>query len=507
MPLSSAGVAPGSRPMKGAVFVRRTVWVSAGLALVVLAACTAVMLPLRHDLTVATPALVLVLPVLVAVVLGGFVPGAALAVCGFLVYDWCFLRPYSTLEVSSPQDWTAIVVYLVVALVVARILAARQLAGSLADSREDAVRRLFVVSEHLIAEQSLDKLLEVVTTTVHETFATRWVALLLPHGDTLEVASTAGDLTDAERAEVVAVTGTPQALALMGDRGDVSRIALTTLQRPVGQLVVAGARLTPFDRRVLGAFANQAALAIERNQLQALALRNELLEEVDRWRSALVGAVSHDLRTPLSAIKAAVGTLRDPAAVLSEADHEELLAMVEHESDHLTRLVSNLLDMVRIESGALRLHSEPHPVSELVTAGLAAARSALEDHVVRVDLDGDLPLVEVDVVLIAQVLANLLANAAQHAPEHSTIAVSAADEGAQVAISVRDEGPGVPEADREAIFHMVGRTAGSGRAGLGLAISTAFVEAHGARLTVADAPGGGAVFTFRVPVALLEAAS
>jgi two-component system, OmpR family, sensor histidine kinase KdpD len=483
--------------------VRRTVGGSA-VALVALAACTAAMLPLRAHLTGATPALVLVLPVLVAVSLAGFLSGAGIAGCGFLVYDWFFVRPYSTLEVSKPQDLTALAVYLVVALVLARIIAARQTASAIAVSREDLIGRLLVVSEYLIAEQSLDRLLSVVADTVHQTFTTRWVVVLLPRDGALEITSTAGSLTDAERAAVVVEEGVPQSLALMGDQGDVSRVALTTLQRPVGMLVVAGAILTPFERRVLGAFANQAALAIERKQLQELAVRSELLEQVDQWRSALVGAVSHDLRTPLAAIKAAVGTLRDPRVTLSSGDTEELLAMVERESDQLSRLVANLLDMARIESGALRLHSEPRTVRELVDAGVTAAHPMLDEHVVRLEVSDDLPLVDVDTVLLAQVLANLLANAAQHAPEGSTITVAARDVGAEVVLSVSDQGSGVPESERERIFHMVDRTAGSGRAGLGLAISTAFVGAHGGRLVVTDAPGGGAEFSFRVPVADLE---
>lgn len=483
--------------------MRRTVWGSA-LALGALAACTAAMLPFREHITVASPALVLVLPVLVAVSIGGFVPAAGIAACGFLAYDWFFVRPYSTLEVSRPQDLTALAVYLVVALVVARILAARQIASAIAASREDLISRLLAVSEHLIAEQSLGRLLNLVATTVHETFTTRWVAVLLPNDSALEIVSTAGILTDDERSAAITDAGMPQTLTLTGDRGDVSRLALTTLQRPVGMLVVAGARLSAFDRRVLGAFANQAALAIERNQLQELALRSELLEQVDRQRSALIGAVSHDLRTPLSAIKAAVGTLRAPGVALSGADNEELLAMVEHEADHLTRLVGNLLDMARIESGALRIHSEPYAVRDLVEAGVAAARSSLEDHDVVLDLDDDLPFVDVDVVLLAQVLANLLTNAAQHAPERSIITIGAHEADGDVVVSVTDHGPGIPVSERERIFHLADRTAGSGRAGLGLAIATAFVEAHGARLVVADARGGGAEFSFRVPVAAPE---
>jgi len=277
------------------------------------------------------------------------------------------------------------------------------------------------------------------------------------------------------------------------------------MQRPVGQLVVAGAPIDAFGRQLLGVLANQAALAIERSQLRAQALRSELLEEVDRWRSALVGAVSHDLRTPLASITAAVTTLRDPGVALSDADRDALMETIELESDRLARLVANLLDVGRIEAGTLTLRREPHTVTEVVDAARAAAGSALRAHRLVVEVDDDLPLVSVDLVLIAQVVANLLANAAQHSPEGTRITVGAREEGDAVAVFVADEGSGVRTEDREQIFHMLDRNAGSGRAGLGLAISTAFVEAHGQHLWVDDAPRGGARFTFRVPLADLHA--
>jgi two-component system sensor histidine kinase KdpD len=199
-----------------------------------------------------------------------------------------------------------------------------------------------------------------------------------------------------------------------------------------------------------------------------------------------------------------VSTLRSDDVVLSDADHRELLETIEDQSDHLARLVANLLDMARLESGTLTLRRGPHPLDELVEAALLAAGSALAHHVVRVDVPEDLPLVDLDLVLIAQVVANLLSNAAQHSPEGSTITLAARTSKDDVEIRVSDEGTGVPDEDKERIFHMLDRNAGSGRAGLGLAISTAFVGAHGRQLRVADTAGGGATFSFQVPAADLS---
>ena len=484
--------------------MRRTMW-GAATALVALAACTAVLLAFRPQLSVATSALVLVVPVVLGVTVGGFGVGAGAAILGFLAYDWFFIPPYGTLSVTSAQDWVALGVYLAVVLVVSRLVAVQQDARRVASDREDAVRRLFVVSEQMIGERSLDELLTLVVTTVHATFPTTWVAVLLPDGAQLTIAATAGRaLTDDDRDEALGLSGATQSLTLVGSRTPVSRVALTARQRPVGQLVVAGATLDRFELQLLGTFANQAALAIERHQLRATALRAELLEEVDRWRSALVGAVSHDLRTPLASIKAAVSTLRGEVAPIAVEDRHVLLETIEDQCDRLTGLVANLLDMARLEAGTLTLRSEPQAVGDVVDAAVAVAGHALRGHTVDVRVGDDLPLVEADVVLISQVLANLLTNAAQHSADGTVITVAAREVGREVALTVSDQGPGVPEQDRERIFHMLDRNAGSGRAGLGLAISTAFVEAHGGRISVADADGGGASFTFRLPAAVLD---
>lgn len=486
--------------------MRRWGWWESAAALGTLAGCTAILLPLRSHLSPATDALVLVVPVLVGVAAGGFWVGAAAAVGGFLVYDWFFLPPYQTLSVGRAGDWVALGVYLLVVLVVARLVAVQQRARALAAAREEVTNRLLAITEQLISEQPRDELLSRIATAVRATFDLRWVGVLLPGESGLQLVSSVGELSDDERRSVLSATGVPQPLALSGGQA-LRRVALTALQRPVGQLVVAGEPLDAFSRRALGAFANQAALAIERSQLRERAMRTELLEDADRWRSALLGAVSHDLRTPLSAIKAAIGTLREAPQRITPQQRETLLATIESECDHLTRLVTNVLDMARIDAGQLQLHDEPHRVADVVDEGLAGARWATAAHRVLVKLDERLPLVEVDLVLVSSVLANLVTNAAQHSPEGSTITVAAHLEGLRVVVEVLDEGPGVPVAQREQIFHLLDRRAGSGRAGLGLAIAAAFVSAHGGRISVGDAPGGGASFRFTMPVSVLEEAT
>lgn len=486
----------------------------AAVAIVGTGALTAVMFLLRPHLAVATTALVLVIPVVLAVVVGGVLAGVLAVVLGFLAYDFVFIPPYGTLNVGAAQNWAALAVYVVVMLVVTRVVDRLQSARLQIAAQAAATRRLFELSDLLIAAKPLPALLESVVETVRATFGYTSVVLLLAEhepGSTLRAAAIAGEpLSAVDLAVATPSGGAVSSLVSTSTsaRGDATAHALVTVPlvatgRPVGALVVRGAALDATGRALLHVYANQAALAVERARLNEQALRTELLEQADRWRSALIGAVSHDLRTPLASVKAAVSDLRRADVPLSAADRDELLGLVEGQTDRLGRLVTNLLDMTRIHSGALVARRSPVAVEELLAEALEAlAGTGIAQRLAR-DLEPGLPLVDVDHALIAQALANLLENALLHTPEGGRITVTAQRAGAAVRVGVSDEGPGVPAAEREKIFLMFSRISGAGRAGLGLAIVRAFVEAHGETVAVGDAPGGGAVFSFTVPVAQL----
>ncbi len=282
-------------------------------------------------------------------------------------------------------------------------------------------------------------------------------------------------------------------------------MALTASGRPVGMLAMRGRPASEADRALLRTFANHAALALERAQLQDQAVRSELLVEVDRLRHALVGAVSHDLRTPLATMKVASSTLLHPTYPLSDADAYELHGLIDVETDRLTRLVTSLLDMTRIDAGVLEVRRGPTSVLHLAHEAVAALRSTLGDRPVVVAVPDDLPAVDIDHVLIAQVVANLLDNAHRYAPPESLITVAGEIRGDRIALSVTDSGPGVPPAERDSVFDTYVRFDTGGRAGLGLTIAKTFVEAHGEHIWVEDAPDGGARFVFTVPSASTQA--
>jgi len=474
-------------------------------ALVVMAILATAMLPFRSHLSSATTALVLILPVVIGVVVGGFKAGVFGVVAGFLVYDLLFIPPYYTLSVGVGEDWVALGVYVAVMLLVASVVARLETARAEARQHERAIRRLFELTDLLIEDRPLPEVLELIVSTVFEAFALRSVALVLPVEARLEVVASAGaPLSDAELHGVVPAPGMPASLggstALQPDRAHT--VALSAIGRPIGLLHMWGGELTPYDQELLHTFANHMALALERAQLREQAMRTELLEEVDRLQRALVGAVSHDLRTPLATIKASASTLRNAQADVTLPDRELLLELIDNQTDRLDRLVTNLLDLSRVQAGALELRNLPISVGDLVADALRGISHAEDAAPVTLAIGDDLPLVDVDHLLIGQVLANLLDNAARYAPPHTSVTVSAClrDDGL-VQLAVTDKGPGVPRAERTNVFRMFNRSGTSGGTGVGLSIAKAFVEAHDQRIWVEDVPGGGARFCFTLPTA------
>ncbi len=267
-------------------------------------------------------------------------------------------------------------------------------------------------------------------------------------------------------------------------------------------LVLQDVQLVEHERSLLGTFANQAALAVDRAQLSEQALRARLLEEIDRWRRALMGAASHDLRTPLASIKTAVSSMRQVDAQLSPQDRAELLELIELQSDRLARLVTNLLDMTRLEAGALELRPTTVSFGDLVDEALGLLGGIVTPGRVTVDAPTDLPLLHLDHVLMSQVLANVLENAERISPRDSVVRVSARrsrGKAAQVEIAVSDDGPGIAREHRESVFEMFSQNGGGGRAGLGLAIAKAFVEAHGGLIWIDPDVAHGARIVFTVP--------
>jgi two-component system sensor histidine kinase KdpD len=287
-------------------------------------------------------------------------------------------------------------------------------------------------------------------------------------------------------------------------RGEVLVHALTAAGRPVGLLALSAESAAGPEREPLSLFANQIALAVERAQLREQVLQTRLTEEMARLAKTLVAAVSHDLRAPLARIKASSSTLADNEIELDQQTRQSLAGLIDKQADRLADLVQNLLDMSRIQAGVLQPRRAATSLPELVDRVLGDLGPALHRHPVRLDLPDTLPPVDADVTLISRVLTNLLENAIRHAPKGTSITVGAAPRPPDaVAVFVADQGPGVDPEQRDEIFGLLARRTGDAGAGLGLSIAKTFVEAHGQRIWVDDAPDGGARFWFTLPTAQL----
>ncbi|MCA9983699.1 MAG: GAF domain-containing protein, partial [Anaerolineales bacterium] len=288
-------------------------------------------------------------------------------------------------------------------------------------------------------------------------------------------------------------------------------LPLQTSGETIGVLAVAlpadyYPRLTAEQRRFLASFANQVALALENAQLAEQARRTRLLEETEKLQTTLLNSISHDLRTPLATITGALSSLLDDEALLSAAARRELALTAFDEALRLNRLVGNLLDMTRLESGAMKVVCQPYDVQELVGATLAQMRNRLQGYTVQRQIPFDLPPVNIDLTLMVQALLNLIDNVVKYAPPDEPIEIEATLAGSEVVLAVKDRGPGLPEADLPHIFNKFFRLDGSssGGTGLGLSIARGIVEAHGGQIQAENRPDGGAVFSFTMPVAQVD---
>src|SRR5215468_5289504 len=380
-------------------------------ALATMAVLTVAMLPLRGSLSIATMALILIVPVVTGVAVGGFRAGVLSAIAGFLVYDFFFIPPYQTLSVGAPQYWAALGVYVVVMLQVAMVVAGMNSARAKERRLGTELRELFAVSGLLLEDKPVEDLLPAIVTTLAEVFRAEQVALLLPRAGRLEVAAAAGEPLSAEQLrQIVPPPGTVGTVAgaggPAGPPGDLLLLALTAAGRPVGLLVLSGPAVSRSEREPLLLFANQIALAVERAQLREQALATRLTEEMAQLARTLVAAVAHDLRAPLASVKASSSTLADPGLELTAEARQGLARLIDVQADRLAGLVTNLLDMSRIQAGVLEPRRTVASLAELISTVVGDLAPGPRGYAVRVELSDDLPPIDVDLMLISRVVTN-----------------------------------------------------------------------------------------------------
>jgi two-component system sensor histidine kinase KdpD len=444
----------------------------------------------------------------------GLLPSLFAGVIASLCYNFFFLPPIYTFTLGDPTSVAAFIIFIVMAVLVSNVAARVRTQALAAIERARTTEALYAFSRKLAGVGTLDDVLWATAYQAALMLKVR-VVLLLPDNGSIAVRAGYPPEDTLDDADLAAARWAWEHNRSAGRGSDTLPgakrlfLPMRTGRGAIGIVGIdsdkPGPLLTPDQRRQLDALIDQGALAIERVLLVEDVDRAKRSMEADRLRSALLTSISHDLKTPLAAILGAAGTMRQLAGALDDAAKAELLTTIIDESERLNRFIANLLDITRLESGAIVPQATLQDLGELVGSALARAAKILAHHQVDVQLAADLPLLELDPVLFEQVLFNLLDNASKYAPAETTIRIRSWREGQSVVLQVLDEGVGIPAEDVERIFDKFYRAQKGDQVragtGLGLAISRGFVEALKGTITAAnrtDRPG--AVFTVRLPV-------
>src|SRR5437899_6297716 len=458
--------------------------------------------------------LVLLTAVVVVAVRYGLWPSLLATVVASLCYNFFFLPPIYTFTITDPTNIAAFVLFMVIAILVSNVAARVRTQADTAIGRIRTTEQLYAFSRKLAGTATLDDVLWATAYQAALMLKVR-VVLLLPEDGVLTVKTGYPPEDERDQADLAAANWAWDNDRPAGRGSDTLPgakrlfLPMRTGRGPIGVIGIdddrTGPLLTPDQRRLLDALVDQGALAIERVQLVEDMDRVKRTVESDRLRSALLTSISHDLKTPLASVLGAASTMRDLSSGLTDAQKRDLLATVIDESERLNRFIANLLDMTKLESGAIVPNTARHDVSEIVGSALRRASKILVHHKVSLELAADLPMLELDAVLFEQVLFNLLDNAAKYAPADTTISIRSLRDKDAILLQILDEGSGIPPAELDSVFDKFYRVEKGDHVrpgtGLGLAISRGFVEAmHGTISAANRTDRSGAVLTIRLPV-------
>jgi len=452
------------------------------------------------------------LAVVVAAVYLGRGPAILASLLGVLAFDFFFVLPYLSFAVSDTEYIITFIVLLLVGMVISQLTARASEQAVAARQREAETAELYDLSRDLAAAGDLESILFALRKHVEKSFG-RTVAVLLPEADRLVTRISSADLqlSDEETAVADWVYRRGEPAGRHTNTLPAAQLRYLPLKTARGVVGVLGVGkpgtverdLTLAQRRMMEAFANQVAQAIERVQLAEESRQMKLLQVAEKLQNALLNSISHDLRTPLVSITGALTSLDEQSDSLNEENSRSLIVTAREEAERLNRLVGNLLSMTRIESGAIQLHREPGDIQDVIGTALEQLGKRIADRKVHVDMPADFPLVPMDFTLMVQVLVNVLENAVKYSPEYCSIEVSAELENDKARIKIGDRGEGIPPEDLSRIFdkfYRVQRPESVSGTGLGLAISKGIVEAHGGQINAHARAGGGTVIAVELPL-------
>ncbi len=433
-------------------------------------------------------ALLYLLPVLVCTVLWGLAAGILAGFFSFLAFNYFFIQPYFTLNVHQTQDLITLIIFLIVAVVVSQLIGQARQAVRLAEKREHESARMYDLISALAGLTDVREIIQILAEKLHSTFSFDQVEI-----NTRDV-ETDGSVTH-RFPEGSHLNKSPELLITMyTSRSTEGEIRLWFDQSD----------LSLEETRLLSAFSNQGALAIERVRLFKSENIARILEESDRVKTSLLNSVSHELRSPLAAIKASASSLRSGAVEWDTPARTELLATIDEETDALNLLVGNLLDMSRIEAGALQPMIRWNSIMEIIRGVEMKMRGQLNEHPLKYEIDENFPLVPTDYVMMGQVFTNLISNSIKYAPGNTSILISAKESDGQAIIRVINQSPPVPEEHLGHIFDKFFRITEADKVtgtGLGLSICKGIIEAHEGKIWAENTPAGF-VFNICLPLTL-----
>lgn len=489
---------------------------------------------LLGPLRLANASLLYLAAVLVSAVVAGRGPAIAASIAAFLTFDFFFIEPHFTFTVSDPSEWVSLLTFLLVAIVTGQLAAGQRSRVEEAEGREREARLLHDISD-LLSSRPFKPALEAVAERLRTELALEAVAIDLTADDSNPVRVGAGDpaaIAEAGRsAASTSVLGAgagasshqaaepgrwvrvapPHGVRQVPSARGMIRVPIRGGTSTRGDLILLGGRehqqLGRREARLLATAAGQLALAVDQERLRRETTEAEVLRRTDELKSALLDAVSHDLRTPLASIIASAGSLRQADVDWTDAERREFAEAIEQEAERLNRIVGNLLDLTRIQGGTLVPARDWHDPTLVLTDAVERLRPALTEHRLVLDIPPDLPPVMLDPVEVDQVVANLIENAAKYSPAGATIRIAAIIESAELRVLVEDTGPGIPPEALPHLFEPFYRAPQTQRvrgSGLGLAVAQGLVNAHGGRIWAENRPEGGARFAFAIPAPPVE---
>lgn len=497
-------------PRRVATLTQHSMWTQYVLAAAIVAAATALNLIALPLIGYQTVGLIELLVVLLIAIYIGRGPALLAAAVSAISWNFLFIEPRFTFEISHAEDAILFVLYFAIAIFTGNLTARLRTQERQARSNADRTMALYTLAHEIAAAVNMDDVLRTAAAQIGRVFAAE-VAVLLPQGETHNLTihpCSSLKLDEKEFSVGLWVYDNGKPAGRFTDTlplSTVQFIPLNTATRTVGVIGIRAhqtERLSFDQEALLETFINQIALVIERELLDEAAEQSAMLKESERLYTTLLNSISHELRTPIAAITGAASSLLDTSTSANEAARLELTQSIQSAAGRLNRLVENLLDMSRLESGRLQFKRDWCDVSEIIGVAVKSMGQELGERPLTIDAARSLPLIQADFVLLEQVLVNLLDNACHYTPAGTPITITARQQEQTLEVSIRDSGEGIPADELERIFDKFYRLSGTaaGGTGLGLSISRGLIEAHGGSLSAENAAGGGAQFIIRLPL-------